>query len=54
MSENNQGPSRPLVGLVALGFLAAAVAVWWIDPDGQWAEGAKGCLLYTSDAADAS
>ena len=45
MSENNQGPSRPLVGLVALGFLAAAVAVWWIDPDGQWAEGAKGGMV---------
>jgi len=45
MGEKNRGPSRSLVGLVALGFLAAAAAVWWFDPEGQWAEGAKGGMI---------
>ena len=45
MTDENQGPSRPLVGIVSLGFLAGAVVVWWVDPSGQWAEGAFGTMI---------
>ena len=45
MMDENQGPSRPLVGIVAVGFLAGAVAVWWADLDGQWAKGAIGTMI---------
>jgi hypothetical protein len=45
MSDENQGPSRPLVGIVSLGFLAGAVVMWWWDPSGQWAEGAFGTMI---------
>jgi hypothetical protein len=45
MRDENQGPSRPLVGFVSLGFLAGAVFMWWWDPAGQWAEGAFGTMI---------
>ena len=45
MTDENQGPNRPLVGVVAVVFLVGAAAVWWADPAGQWADGAIGTMI---------
>ena len=45
MTGESQGPSRPLVGVVSLAFLLGAACVWWVDPGGQWAEGAIGAMV---------
>lgn len=45
MTDEYQGPSRLLVGIMALGFLAGAAVVWWVDPEGQWAKGAIGGMV---------
>ncbi len=45
MTDEHQGPSRPLVGFMSLAFLAGAAVVWWVDPDGHWAEGAIGTMI---------